>query len=162
MWIIRFLPGFVIHGCKGGPAGLVIPSSLCNVKEILVRPWKTHTDSHQGPGGQQLSRARFHKLRLRMSSLCGHCKKVMLEGRKEGARRFHVAGELNVELGLPCVEDSDDLKRIYGPQCWYGIAADPGGLQKAMWLDIMTEFNCKTLSTLLSRTEKASTRRAWG
>ena len=58
--------------------------------------------------------------------------------------------------------DSDDLKRIYGPQCWYGIAADPGGLQKAMWLDIMTEFNCKTLSTLLSRTEKAYTRRAWG
>ena len=38
-------------------------------------------------------------------------KKVMQEGRKEGARRYFVAGDLNV--------DDDDLKEICGPQCWF-------------------------------------------
>ena len=49
-----------------------------------------------------------------------------------------------------CVEVSDDLQEIYGPQCWNGLEADPAGLKKAMWPEIMAEFNCKTFSTWLS------------
>ena len=45
--------------------------------------------------------------------------KVMTDGRKEGAKRFFVAGD-----------EDDEMKEIYGPQCWYGIDADPGGSRK--------------------------------
>ena len=48
------------------------------------------------------------------------------------------------------MEDSDDLQDIYGPQCWYGIEADLGGLKKATWLEIFTDFDCKALSAWLS------------
>ena len=48
------------------------------------------------------------------------------------------------------MQDSDDLKEINGPQCWYVTEADPGGLKKAMWQEIATEFHCKASSTWLS------------
>ena len=35
------------------------------------------------------------------------------------------------------MEDSDDMKDIYGPQTWYGIVADLGRLKKAMWLRLL-------------------------
>ena len=38
----------------------------------------------------------------------------------------------------------------HGPQCWYGIDTDPGGLDKAMWQEILTECNCKALPSCLS------------
>ena len=40
------------------------------------------------------------------------------------------------------MEDSDDLQDIYGPQCWFGIEADLGGLKKATWLEIVSDFEC--------------------
>ena len=47
----------------------------------------------------------------------GAMTKILEEGRREGARRFYIAGDLNVEVGLM-------------PQCWYGVDADPGGFSK--------------------------------
>ena len=57
-------------------------------------------------------------------------KRVMLEGRREVARLHFVAGDRGAELGLSCMEDSDDLKDICGPQCRYGLKADPDGPRK--------------------------------
>ena len=51
--------------------------------------------------------------------------KVMTEGQKEGARLFFVAGDLNIELGFLCMDQDDEMKDMYGPQCWYGLEADP-------------------------------------
>ena len=79
--------------------------------------------------------------------------RVMLEGRKEDARWCFVAEDLNVELGLSCMEDGDDLQGTYGPKCWYaGLVrrADTRGFKNADWLDVKTEFNCKAPSAWLS------------
>ena len=45
--------------------------------------------------------------------------KVMLEGRRNGAKRFCVAGDLNIELGFLYMDDGKEMKDIYGPRCWY-------------------------------------------
>ena len=61
-----------------------------------------------------------------------------------------VAGDLNVELGLLYrKEEDDDLQEIYGPQYWCFKEAYPGGLKIAIWLEIMMEFTCIALSSLL-------------
>ena len=33
---------------------------------------------------------------------------VLSEGRKGGARNFHIAGDINVELGLMCTNDNEE------------------------------------------------------
>ena len=49
----------------------------------------------------------------------------MVEGREgEGARRYFVADDLNLEMKLLCIEDIGDFKEVYVPQCWCGIEAD--------------------------------------
>ena len=73
--------------------------------------------------------------------------KVMTEGRKEGANRFFIVGDLNIELGFSC--EDDEMKEIYCPQCWFGVEADPAGLKKSMLLDTLTDFGCKAMSTWL-------------
>ena len=63
-------------------------------------------------------------------------------GRTEGGRQTVIRGWGS------CIDDSDDLKEIYGPQVlvrW----TDPGGLKKALWLEILTEFNCKSVFYLI-------------
>ena len=74
--------------------------------------------------------------------------RVMVEGRREGARGYFVAGDLNVDLALLCLEDSDDLKDICGPQCLHGVEAELGGLKKAMWLEMSTGSSCQALANL--------------
>ena len=71
--------------------------------------------------------------------------KVLQTGMLEGARNYFVAGDPDVDLGRLYLVDSDDLKDTNVPQCWYGIEADLVGLNKAVWLEIMTKFNCKAL-----------------
>ena len=34
--------------------------------------------------------------------------KVVHEGRKGGARNFHIAGDINVELGLMCTNENEE------------------------------------------------------
>ena len=43
------------------------------------------------------------------------------EGRA-GAKTFYIAGDLNVELELPCTNDDDvaELSEMYDPLCWQG------------------------------------------
>ena len=86
-------------------------------------------------------------------------KKVTLDGRKGGAKRFFVPCDLNIELGFLCTED-DETKDFYGPPCWCGTDADPGVFKKSKWLEIVEEFKCKVGSTWLTYydcREKAST-----
>ena len=40
--------------------------------------------------------------------------RVMLEA----AMCYFLAGDLNVEIELFCMEDGNDVKEICGPQCW--------------------------------------------
>ena len=58
--------------------------------------------------------------------------KVLLEGRRAGAKTFYIAGDLNVELGLLCTGDDDveELTELYGPFCWQGCENDQGGVKK--------------------------------
>ena len=44
--------------------------------------------------------------------------------------------------------------------CSYGHEADPGGLKKAMWLEIFIEFPCEALSTWLSCDDRRQRRHA--
>ena len=46
----------------------------------------------------------------------------------QGARRFHIASDLNIELGLLCSIDDDvgEVSEMYGPQCWQGCDVDVG------------------------------------
>ena len=63
--------------------------------------------------------------------------KILHEGRQAGARRFYIAGDLNIELGLLCTGDDDvgELSELYGPQCWQRCDVDLGGFKKFMWND---------------------------
>ena len=65
--------------------------------------------------------------------------KVLHDGRREGAKRFYIAGVFNIEFGMLCTgEDEDEeLCDKYGPQCWQGCDADPGGLKTTMWSEVM-------------------------
>ena len=72
---------------------------------------------------------------------------VLQDGRREGARRFFVAGDLIVELRQRCTDDDGEMREFYGPQCWHGIDPDLGGLKKTMWLELMKEFNCNAVSS---------------
>ena len=75
----------------------------------------------------------------------------LLEGCRSGAKSFYIAGDLNIELGLPCTDGDDEgeLSEICGPQCWQGCDADPGGFWKLMWHDMMNECICKTASDIM-------------
>ena len=47
-----------------------------------------------------------------------YAKFMLVEERRKGASRyFFVADDLIAELGLLCVDDSDDLTESYGPTC---------------------------------------------
>ena len=83
---------------------------------------------------------------------------------KAGAGRFLIGHDLNIELGFVCMDEDDEMKDIFGPQCCHRLDADPGGLKKTLWLDVMKGFNCKAVSTLSScddRTEKSLSHKAW-
>ena len=112
-------------GCKGGSAALVVSSASCNEE----RSWCNDASN---------SAKNFKEYEKFMQML----KRVLLAGRREGAQRYFVRGDLKVELELLCMED-DDMKIN-------GIEADPGCLKKAMWLEIFTEFNYRALSTCMS------------
>ena len=91
--------------------------------------------------------------------------KVLHEGRREGARRFVIAGNLNIEFGLNWTDEDQEMQEMCGAQCWHGIDADPEGFKKTMSLEIVKEFNFDAVSTKSScddRRERAFTPRAWG
>ena len=45
--------------------------------------------------------------------------------------RSFVACDFNVELTFLCVHEDDEVKKIYGPNCWYGRGGRPRMLQKS-------------------------------
>ena len=69
---------------------------------------------------------------------------ILREGRRAGAKDFYIIGDLNVELGLLCTDEDDEM---YGLLCWQGGENDHGGFKKLIWYGIMKEFNCKVTST---------------
>ena len=105
-----------------GPPLFCISRTICNAK----RSWCDDGRSTAVPLEAPDSAKDFEEHKKFMQVL----KRVVLEGRKEGARRYIVACDLNVNLGLTCMEDSDDLKDIYGPRCLHDVGADLGGLRK--------------------------------
>ena len=87
----------------------------------------------------------------------GEMTKVLVEGPWEGATRFFIAGDLNIEPGPRCTDDDEEM---HGPQCWHGTDTHPGRFKKTMWLEGMTEINCKEVSAWWScndQRERAST-----
>ena len=58
--------------------------------------------------------------------------KFLREGRRAGAKDFHITRDLNVELGLLCADedDIDELSEMYGHLRWQGCENDHGGLKK--------------------------------
>ena len=78
--------------------------------------------------------------------------------------RFYTAGDFHVDFGLLCPGDMDEKElsyfKMYGPQCWQGVEADPSGFKK-MWYKIK-EFDCKAISTSCDdRKEVAFTYQLW-
>ena len=76
-----------------------------------------------------------------------------------GVRRFFLAGDFNLELGMLKEGESMDF---YGPFCWVSPKADLASEEekKLMWMDMMEEFGCSVASTWLrchSRLEGAYT-----
>ena len=54
--------------------------------------------------------------------------KVPREGRRGGARDFHITGDLNLELGMMCADEKDieELNEMCRLLCWHGYNHDPG------------------------------------
>ena len=71
--------------------------------------------------------------------------RILREGRRAGAKDFHINSDINVELGLLCTgdDDNDELNEMFGPLCCQGRDNDQGGFKKLMWYGIVKEFNCK-------------------
>ena len=59
-------------------------------------------------------------------------KKVEWEGRRAGAKTFHIAGVFNVESGSQKTggDDVEEVNEICGPPCWHGCDPDHGGFKK--------------------------------
>ena len=57
--------------------------------------------------------------------------RILWEGRRAGAKDFHITSDFNVEVGLLCTEDddNDELNEMYGPFCWQGWENDQGGFK---------------------------------
>ena len=149
------------HGSKAGSTALLVSSQIGNVQ----KSWSSderRTAVLFGPVvvvdvyAPDLSKSSEESERF-MQVL----KKVMTEDRKEGAKRIFEAGGLNGELGFLCINEDDEVKELHGPHCWYGVEADPG---EAASSDIVTEFECKAMSTWLScdcRRDEAFTHKTW-
>ena len=58
--------------------------------------------------------------------------KILQDGRRAGAKNFYIAGDLNMELALLCAGDEEDqeLREMYGSQCWLGGEGDPWGFKE--------------------------------
>ena len=75
--------------------------------------------------------------------------RVPRDGRRGGAKKFYITGDLNVELVRICTDENDieELNEMYGALCRQRYDHDPGGYKKFMWYSIMKEFTCKVSST---------------
>ena len=70
----------------------------------------------------------------------------MRDGRRCGAKRFYIAVDFDIELGLLCtgIEEDEELCGMYGPHCWQGYGTDTGGFKKMMWYSTMKESHCES------------------
>ena len=86
--------------------------------------------------------------------------RVPRDGRRGGAKKSYITGDLNVELGMICTYENDieELNEMYGALFRQRYDHDFGGCNKFMWYSIMKEFNCKVSSTWSDddRTEDAA------
>ena len=86
------------------------------------------------------------------------------EGRRAGANTFYIAGDLNVELELPCTDDDDvaELSEMYDPLCWQGWRK----IQEAVVVRDCERVQLQNDIHLLPRTDNLGTmekegRRSW-
>ena len=76
---------------------------------------------------------------------------ILRDERRCGAKRFYIAGDFNIELGLLCtgIEEDEEFCGMYGPHCWQGYGTDTSGFKKMLWYNIMKEYHCKAISTVV-------------
>ena len=76
---------------------------------------------------------------------------ILRDERRCGAKRFYIAGDFNIELGLLCtgIEEDEELCGMYGPHCWQVYGTDTVGLKKMLSYNIMKEYHCKAISTVV-------------
>ena len=141
------LPGYVCYGSKSGLATLLVSKQFCTIK----RSWKHEERCTAILFGTTLVMAVYAS--DSSEDMCEACVssvfRVLREGRRGGANKFYITGDLNVELMMLCTDENDveELNEKYGPLCWQGYDHNPGGYRKIMWYSIMKEFNCKGSST---------------
>ena len=106
------MPGFVfVYGSKKGFHHALVSDRICNEQ----KSWKTEERcSAVLFGSVMVIEKDFEENEKFMAALV----KEMQEGRKKGARRFLIAGDLNIEGGLLCMDDDEETQEVYGPQCW--------------------------------------------
>ena len=98
-----------------------------------------------------------------MSSSSRRRHKFNRKGRRAGDKVFHIEGDFCMELGYLCTDDDDDqqLREMYGLQCWLGGEAGPWGCTKMKWYHIIQDFQeaASSWSNCDDRREMALTHR---
>ena len=126
------LPGFVIYGRPFGLATLLVSDRFFKIK----RSWCTEERCTAVLFGSVMVMSVYApdcKKELKIyEKFVEDAKKILREGRREGAKSFYIAGDLNVELGLLCTgdDDVDEINEMYGPLCWQNYDNDAGGHKK--------------------------------
>ena len=129
-WDVDNLFEFVrinFSGRQIGSTTLFVSSQICNVQKSWCVTERFNSNSLRTSDGHLRPCPGFCKKTSRNTRRpCKGLTKVMLEGRKGGARRFFLEGDLNVELRFQCKDEDEEMKETSGPQCWDGIDSDPG------------------------------------
>ena len=122
------LLGYVCYGCKNGFATLLILKQFCTIK----RSWRHEKRCTAILFGSTLVMAVYAPDSSKDMELYETRVSSVLWVLREGAKRFYITGDLNVELGMICTDENDikELNEMYGPLCWQWYDHDPGGYKK--------------------------------
>ena len=143
------LPGYGFHGSTVGLATLLVSQQCCKIKRSWRHEERCTVDLIDDTLVMTVYAPDAGKDLEQYEACISSVLKVLREGRRGGAKKFFIAGDLNVELGMMCTDESDNekLNEMYGPLCWHEFKHDPGHYKLIMWYSIMKEFNCKVSST---------------
>ena len=70
------------------------------------------------------------RLRSRLEAFISSVLQVLREGRRGGAREFHITRNLHAVLGIMCTDEKEIevLNEMYGSLCWQRYDKGPWGL----------------------------------
>ena len=113
-------------------ADLGPPPSLCQIEFLMYR---NHGDPKKGVQAMLFGSVMIICIHAPDSAkdfeeyekFMGEMTKVQHEGLREGARRFYIASVFQHRVRiLMCADEDEELREMYGPQCWHGFDGDPG------------------------------------